>query len=104
MQESIRTCATAVAYLEGFGVPLLEAMMFGIPSVTTVTGASPEVGGPDVPCLDPDDHHGIADAMRAIVNLSKKQRASLGNRLRKRAKELFSFERFAREMEDVLFR
>jgi glycosyltransferase involved in cell wall biosynthesis len=92
------------SYLEGFGIPLLEAMAFGIPSVATVTGASPEVGGPDVPCLDPDDHHGIADALRKIVKLSKTQRARLGTRLRKRAEELFSFDRFAANIEDVLFR
>jgi len=91
------------SYLEGFGIPLLEAMAFGIPSVTTVTGASPEVGGPDVPCLDPDDHHGIAEAMRTIAGLSKTARTRLGGRLRKRAEELFSFDRFARNIQDVLF-
>jgi glycosyltransferase involved in cell wall biosynthesis len=91
------------SYLEGFGIPLLEAMAFGIPSVTSVTGASPEVGGPDVPCLDPDDHYGIADALHKIVSLSKTERSRLGGRLRKRAKELFSFERFAGNIEAVLF-
>jgi glycosyltransferase involved in cell wall biosynthesis len=78
-------------------------MAFGIPCVTTVTGASPEVGGPDVPCLDPDDHHGIADALHRIVGLSETQRTRLGARLRKRTAELFSLERFTSDIEDVLF-
>lgn len=91
------------SYLEGFGIPLLEAMAFGIPSVTTVTGASPEVGGPDVPCLDPDDHHGIAAALRKIAGLSRAERARLGTRLRKRAREQFSFGRFTSNIEDFLF-
>lgn len=83
------------SYLEGFGVPLLEAMAFGIPSVASSSGACPEVGGADVAYVDPDDHVGLATELRRIAALTGGERAALGQRLRSRAHSVFSFEAFS---------
>jgi glycosyltransferase involved in cell wall biosynthesis len=83
------------SYLEGFGVPLLEAMMCGVPSVASLTGACPEVGGPDVAYVDPDDHAGIATELRRIAAMPPQERAALGRRLRHRAETEFSFPAFS---------
>ena len=63
------------SYLEGFGVPLLEALRHGTPAVASATGASPEVGGDLVAYRDPDDHVGFARDMRRIADMSETERS-----------------------------
>ena len=90
------------SYLEGFGVPLLEAMTFGIPSVASTTGACPEVAGPDVPLVDPDDHIALAGHMRDIAEMDQDKRNALGSRLRARAETAFSYNNFARNIQQMV--
>ena len=45
---------------EGFGIPVLEAMLGGAPVVCSRSGALPEVGGDAVLYFDPADVDGIA--------------------------------------------
>ena len=52
---------------EGFGLPLLEAMYQGVPTVTTNTSSLPEVGGDAVLYCDPDDAPGLARHVRAVL-------------------------------------
>jgi glycosyltransferase involved in cell wall biosynthesis len=51
------------SHLEGFGLPLLEAMTAGVPVIVSTGGALPEVAGDAAPAIDPADVQGFADAM-----------------------------------------
>ncbi len=90
------------SYLEGFGVPLLEALLHGVPAVASITGASPEVGGDLVTYCDPDDHVALAWELRRIAAMSVREREDFGNRARRRAAEQFSLESFQVGWRDVV--
>jgi glycosyltransferase involved in cell wall biosynthesis len=77
--------------IEGFGLPLLEAMAFGVPVAASDTGSLVEVGG-DVPFyFDPED----SVAMAAAIELAlAAERARLAEAGRARAAE-FSWQRTA---------
>ena len=90
------------SYLEGFGVPLLEAMAYGLPCVASMTGASPEVGGSDVMYVDPCDVPAISQAIRDCVEQPEELRQQTGMRLKTRAGQGFTFERYQAELEKIL--
>ena len=52
---------------EGFGIPLLEAMRFGVPILASNTTALPEVAGDAALLVDPTDPRLIADALRRLA-------------------------------------
>jgi alpha-1,3-rhamnosyl/mannosyltransferase len=55
------------SWIEGFGLPLLEAMASGTPVVTSGRSAMPEVAGPAAVYIDPDRPHSIASAVAALL-------------------------------------
>ncbi len=90
------------SYLEGFGVPLLEAISYGIPSVASCTGACPEVGGDLVSYFDPDDHAAFAAELIRLVGLSADERAALARKGTAWIEAKFSFARYAEAFTDAL--
>jgi glycosyltransferase involved in cell wall biosynthesis len=52
--------------MEGFGLPVLEAMVHGCPVITSDRSSMPEVGGDAVIYCDPTEVHSIADAMQRV--------------------------------------
>jgi glycosyltransferase involved in cell wall biosynthesis len=56
------------SYLEGFGVPVIEALSFGLPTLSAITGAAPEVAGPFAILTDPYDLQSIAGGLDRLVD------------------------------------
>lgn len=51
---------------EGFGLPVIEAMVCGTPVITTTGASLPEAGGDAAVFVDPEDAAGFADAIEAL--------------------------------------
>jgi glycosyltransferase involved in cell wall biosynthesis len=92
-----QACAVFIypSLYEGFGLPLLEAMSFGAPVITSNTSSLPEVAGDAALLIDPLSIEQITDALKRILtdpNLSENLRMCG----RKRASQ-FTWQRTALE-------
>ena len=85
---------------EGFGLPVLEAMILGVPVIVSKKSSLPEVGGDSVIYCDPDDTQDIAMVMKNCLR-NKDLRQEMSRRSAKRAK-MFSMEKFCQKMLRVL--
>ena len=86
--------------LEGFGIPLAEAMAAGLPLVTTSGGSAGEVAGPAGLIVPPADDQSLANAMDRVLT-----EPELAGRLsyagRERARTLFDERHMAAAIEAV---
>jgi glycosyltransferase involved in cell wall biosynthesis len=83
--------AEALVYpslFEGFGIPIVEALVSGTPVVTTRGGCFAEAGGPASAYVDPSDPEELREVLRAIL-------ADPARRAEMRAAGLAHAERFA---------
>ena len=78
---------------EGFGLPVLEALRFGIPTVTSDTSSLPEVAGDAALTVDPFSVEAIYNAMKTI--LTDEQLYACLQRKAIRRSRLFSWEQTA---------
>ena len=85
---------------EGFGLPLLEAMVSGCPVLCSKVASIPEVVGDAALLFDPNDPEEMADSMHRILT-DEELRRTLVKAGRERALQ-FSWERTARETLKVL--
>ena len=63
--------ATAFVYpsrIEGFGIPMLEAITSGLPAIGCNGSCLEEAGGPHSLYVNPDDVEGMADAIHSVYN------------------------------------
>ncbi|MCE9584600.1 MAG: glycosyltransferase family 4 protein [Planctomycetes bacterium] len=68
--ESLYAAASAFVYpslYEGFGLPPLEAMLRGVPTIVAGTSSLPEVVGDAALIVDPDDASGLSAAIASVV-------------------------------------
>jgi glycosyltransferase involved in cell wall biosynthesis len=87
--------------LEGFGLPLLEAMNHGCLCLSTICGASPEVSGDAAISVNPYDFGDIVRGLRRLASLPIAERIGLKEAALQRA-SLFSWSRFYDGLAGVL--
>jgi glycosyltransferase involved in cell wall biosynthesis len=88
------------SHYEGFGLPVLEAMNQGTPTITSKTSSLPEVGGDSVLYCKPDDIDDMAMVMRNVLK-NEKLRQTLSEKGRERAKK-FSWEYFVQKVLHII--
>lgn len=89
-----------VSLLEGFGMPLVEAMQAEIPIITSNVSAMPEIAGTAALLVDPLDIGAIADAMGKIYKEKETRKALC--RAGKKELERFNWDESAEKVYQVL--
>jgi glycosyltransferase involved in cell wall biosynthesis len=89
------TCFVLPSLIEGFGLPVLEAMARGVPVACSDRPALPEVAGDAALLFDPTDQAAVTDAVRRLIR-DAELRESLSTRGLDRARQ-FSWRRTAEE-------
>ena len=93
-------CFVLPSLYEGFGLPLLEAMQYGCPVITSNISSLPEAAGEAALYVDPESVDDIAEKMEKLVT-EPKLREDLIKKGYEQVKK-FSWEKTARETLKVL--
>ena len=76
------TCFVLPSLIEGFGLPVLEAMARGVPVACSDRPALPEVAGDAALLFDPTDQSAVTDAVRRLIRDADLRTRALGTRSR----------------------
>lgn len=93
-------CFVLPSLYEGFGLPLLEAMCFGCPVISSFTSSLPEVGGDACLYFDPRNSNELAEKLLELSG-NRKMRYDLIKKGRERIK-LFSWQKCTEETLKVI--
>lgn len=85
---------------EGFGLPVVEAMSYGCPVITSNTSSLPEAGGDAAVYVDPRDTDDIAKKLQVVLS-TKSKRAEMIEKGKKQVAK-FSWEKAAEQTLEVL--
>jgi len=93
-------CFVLPSLYEGFGLPVLEAMQYGCPVITSNVSSLPEAGGDAALYVDPKNVSDISNKIKMLIN-DDKLRQEMIEKGYKQIKK-FSWEKTARETLRVL--
>ncbi len=93
-------CFVLPSLYEGFGLPVLEAMKYGCPVVTSNVSSLPEAGGDAALYVDPQNVNDIAEKIDKVLS-DPKLREEMVKKGHEQVKK-FSWEKTARETLRVL--
>lgn len=93
-------CFVLPSLYEGFGLPILEAMQYGCPVLTSNISSLPEAGGDAAVYFDPENVGDIAEKINEVVS-DEKLRSEMIKKGHEQIKK-FSWEKTARETLKVL--
>ncbi len=94
-------CFVLPSLYEGFGLPVLEAMNFGCPVITSNVSSLPEVAGDAGILVNPGSVEEIAKSIEKILKMTDNERKEMIEKGYQQAKK-FSWEKCARETLSVL--
>ena len=88
------------SYIEGFGLPILEAQASGVPVVSSDSSSMPEVAGDSVVYFNPYDTDGMSQAMTKCLTdeLLRSELVAKGYENLKR----FSWDKSAKKFHDII--
>ena len=86
---------------EGFPNSLGEAMLAGIPCVSTDAGDASTLGGKDVPIVKVGNHEDLANKLVKVLKKSQLEREKIGRRLRQRIIDEYSLDKMACQYQDL---
>lgn len=93
-------CLALPSLYEGFGIPVLEAMSYGCPTIISMTSSLPEIGGDASLYFDPKSSDDLLEKLN-FLNNNKNLRKELISKGKKQIKD-FSWEKCGKETLDVL--
>lgn len=93
-------CLVLPSFYEGFGIPLLEAMNFSCPVISSFASSLPEIGGDAALYFDPKNSYDLVEKLK-ILKEDKKLVKELVEKGKKRVKD-FSWEKCADQTLEVI--